>query len=96
MREPVTLPRVPKGKRPQFFDDKSVDHLLTMVLELSTEFYAVYSRLDSLERYLAQTSKLDLAALNAFKPDEAAQADRLAWREQLLERLFRTISIDQD
>lgn len=96
MREPITLPRVAKGKRPQFFDDKSVDHLLTMVLELSTELYAVYGRLDSLERYLAENGTVKLAALNAFTPDEEAQADRLAWREQLLERLFRTVSADQD
>lgn len=95
MQKPVSLPRVPKGKRPHFFEDKSTDHLLTMVLEMSTELYAVYSRLDSLERYLAQKGSVDLEQLDGFKPDEAAQNDRLAWREQFLERLFRTVSVDQ-
>lgn len=96
MREPITLPRVAKGKRPQFFDDKAVDHLLTMVLELSTELYAVYARVDTLERYLAQHGVVDLSALESFKPDDSVQNDRLAWREQLIERLFRTIGADQE
>jgi hypothetical protein len=28
----VVLPRTPKGKRPAFFDDPSVDQLMTFVL----------------------------------------------------------------
>lgn len=95
MTDPISLPRVAKGKRPQFFEDKAVDHLVTMVLELSTELYAVYARLDSLERHLADKGVVDPAELEAFVPGEAGQNERLAWREQLLERLFRTISADQ-
>lgn len=95
MTDRTSLPRVAKGKRPQFFEDKSVDHLVTMVMELSAELYSVYGRLDSLERYLAEKNLVDRKALDAFIPDEAGQAERLAWRELLLERLFRTISADR-
>ena len=95
MTDPVSLPRVAKGKRPHFFDDKAIDHLMTMVLELSTELYTVYARLDTLERTLAARAVIEPGEVDAFKIDDAADAERLQWRELLLSRLFRTISADQ-
>lgn len=95
MSNPVSLPRTAKGKRPQFFDDASIDHLVTMVMEMSTELYTVYARLDNLERFLASEGMIDREKLDNFLPDEAAQADRLAWRELFLDRLLRTVKADR-
>jgi hypothetical protein len=88
---PIDLPRRSKGKRPHFFDDPSVDHLMTMILELSTELSVVYSRLDTLERVLADARLIDRKALEAYEPDEKAEAERAEWRSLFLDRLFRTI-----
>ncbi|HLG87210.1 MAG TPA: hypothetical protein VKZ79_08440 [Alphaproteobacteria bacterium] len=91
MSDKVELPRRSKGKRPTFFDDPAVDHLMTMILELSTELSVVYTRLDTLERVLEEANLIDRAKLEAFEPGPRAEADRAEWRALFLDRLFRTI-----
>jgi hypothetical protein len=87
----VNLPRRSKGKRPTFFDDPSVDHLMTMILELSTELSVVYSRLDTLERVLADAKVIDRAGLESYRPAPEAEVERAEWRALFLDRLFRTV-----
>jgi hypothetical protein len=91
MTSNISLPRRSKGKRPTFFADPSVDHLMTMILELSTELSVVYSRVDTLERFLEEAKVIDRAKLEAFQPNPAAEKDRAEWRALFLDRLFRTI-----
>ena len=91
MTTKTNLPRRSKGKRPTFFKDPAVDHLMTMVLELSTELSVVYSRVDTLERVLDDANILDRAKLESYQPDQAAEAERAEWRTLFLDRLFRTI-----
>jgi hypothetical protein len=91
MSDKVELPRRSKGKRPAFFDDPAVDHLMTMILELSTELSVVYTRLDTLERVLEKAKLIDRANLEAFEPDPKVEAERTEWRALFLDRLFRTI-----
>ena len=95
MTEQVSLPRTAKGDRPHFFENESIDHLVTMVLELSAELYTVYARVDSLERHLEKKGIVDSKELDAFRPDKRAEEERLAWRELFLDRLLRTIKADQ-
>jgi hypothetical protein len=95
MTSNTNLPRRSKGKRPTFFKDPSVDHLMTMVLELSTELSVVYSRVDTLERVLEEAKLLDRSRLEAYQPDEKAEAERAEWRTLFLDRLFRTILEDK-
>jgi hypothetical protein len=87
----VKLPRTSKGKRPHFFEDHSVDHLLAMIVELSAELSVVYSRLDTLERVLEEAKIVDRAKLDAYQPDQKAEAERAEWRTLFLDRLFRTM-----
>jgi hypothetical protein len=91
MNSDINLPRRSKGKRPTFFGDQSVDHLMTMVLELSTELSVVYSRLDTLERVLEDARLIQRDALETYMPDQKAEAERAEWRTLFLDRLFRTI-----
>jgi hypothetical protein len=91
MNTPVKLPRRSKGKRPTFFADPAMDHMMTMIVELSTELSVVYSRLDTLERVLSEANLIERAQLEDYEPDAAAEAERAAWRAQFLDRLFRTI-----
>ena len=39
--EDVKLPRETRGKRPQFFDDPSLDQMMTFLIELTTEVRCV-------------------------------------------------------
>ena len=94
MTSNTNLPRRSKGKRPTFFKDQSVDHLMTMILELSTELSVVYSRVDTLERVLEDAKLIDRARLETYQPDQKAEADRAEWRALFLDRLFRTIRED--
>ena len=67
MTDEFSLPRYAKGKRPAFFQEDGVDHLLAMVLELATELSVAHARADRLEQYLAQTGQLEPAAPEAFE-----------------------------
>jgi hypothetical protein len=91
MNSEIHLPRRSKGKRPTFFGDQAADHLMTMVLELSTELAVVYSRLDTLERILEDAKLIQREGLETYKPDRKAEAERAEWRALFLDRLFRTI-----
>jgi hypothetical protein len=95
MVDKISLPKIAKGKRPVVFDDPSIDHLVTMVLEMSAELYAVYQRLDTVERLLDEAKVVDRSKIDAYKPDAAAEAERAEWRELFLERLFRTVRADR-
>ena len=85
---------VTSGDRPHFFDNPDTDRLLAMILALSGELATVYERLDSLERVLERSGHLDRAAVEAFRPDDAATTDRMAWNEALVERVLRVISYE--
>lgn len=91
MTDEFSLPRFSKGKRPAFFEEDGVDHLLAMVLELVTELTVVYDRVDRIEHYLASTGQLDSAALEAFQPDTKAIAAQDKRRDLFLERLFSSV-----
>jgi hypothetical protein len=91
MAKDINLPRRSKGKRPTFFEDQSIDHMMTMILELSTELAVVYSRVDTLERVLEEANLISRDKLESYKPDPATEAERAEWRVLFLDRLFRTI-----
>jgi hypothetical protein len=91
MTDEFSLPRFSKGKRPAFFEEDGVDHLLAMGLELATELTVVYARVDRLEHYLASTGQLDRAALEAFEPGAEATDVQDKRRDLFLERLFSSV-----
>jgi hypothetical protein len=84
------LLRQSKGKRPHFFEEPAVDHLMAMVLELSAELATVYAKVDTLERLLDDSGVIKRDAALAYQPDAAGEAERGQWRNLFLERLFRT------
>jgi len=91
MTDEFSLPRYAKGKRPAFFQEDGVDHLLAMVLELATELSVAHARADRLEQYLAQTGQLDPAALEAFELGVEAAAAQDRRRDLFLDRLFSSV-----
>lgn len=85
----VQLPRSTKGKRPQFFDDPSLDQMMTFLLELTTEVGVMRERLDTVERLLDDQGSVTRAAIEAYQPSPAVEAERNAWREAFLKRVYR-------
>lgn len=90
--DPMRLPRDPKGRRAQFYDDPGVDQLMAIVVALTAEVSVAFERIDTLERLLAQAGTLRPEAVESFEPDAAASTERLAKREALIERVFQVLS----
>jgi len=85
----VRLPRVAKGKRQQFFDDPAIDQMMTFIIELSAEVSVVYDRLDTVERLLETKGTVSRADIEAYRANEAVEAERMARRDAYLKRVFR-------
>jgi hypothetical protein len=85
----IKLPRRAKGKRPQFFDDPAIDQIMTFLLELATEVSVVYDRLDTVERLLDEKGTISRADIEAYRPNDAIEAERMARRDAYLKRVFR-------
>jgi hypothetical protein len=87
--EQVHLPRDTKGKRPRFFDDPAIDQMMTFLLELTTEMAVMRERLDTVERLMDEHGSVTRAAIEADQPSPAVEAERNAWREGFLKRVYR-------
>lgn len=87
--EAVRLPRETRGKRPHFFDDPAIDQMMTFLIELTTEVAVLRERLDTVERLLDGKGSVTRADIEAFRPSAEVEAERNAWREAYLKRVFR-------
>lgn len=85
----VKLPRVTKGKRPYFFEDQSVDQVMTFFLELMTEVMVLRDRQDTLERMLEEKGAISRDAINSFIPDGDVEGERTAERAAFVSRVLR-------
>jgi hypothetical protein len=85
----VKLPRVTKGKRPYFFEDKSVDQVMTFILELMTEVMVLRDRQDTLERALDENGTVSREDLRSYIPDADVEVERNAERQAFINRVLR-------
>lgn len=85
-----------RGKRPYFFEDQDVDRLLTIVWAMAAELAVTRERLDTVERLLAERELLDRAAIDAYRPDAAAAAERGQWQMDYIARLLRILQQELD
>ena len=85
----VRLPRVSKGKRPQFFDDPAIDQMMTFLLELMTEVSVVRERLDTVERLLDAKGSISRQDIEDYRADSSVEAERTEWREAYTKRVLR-------
>jgi biopolymer transport protein ExbB/TolQ len=88
------IPRVAKGKRPVYFNDPAIDKLMTMLLVVIEELSVTRERLDALERTLAGQDSLDRNALDNYKPDASAMAERDAARAAYIARVMRVVTME--
>ncbi len=89
----VRLPRIAKGRRPEFYEDPAIDQLFAIVTALTGEISVLFDRLDTLERLLTQARLLPAGALEAYLPDASAAADRGERRDELLRRVFAVLEL---
>jgi hypothetical protein len=84
--------RTAKGRRPYFFDDHNVDKLLAMLMALAGEVSVIRERVDTHER-LAEKKKLASSkAIEAYKPTDAVDAERVKWRADYVARILRIVT----
>lgn len=87
----IQTPRKAQGVRPQYFDDPNMDQMHAMIIALATEVSVMADRFDTLERVLDEKGSVSRADIEAWEPDETADAERHEKRDQLIRRLFRTV-----
>jgi hypothetical protein len=81
-------------ERPAYFDAADIDKVMAVLLALVSEVAALRERVDSHERLAATGQPASPDHVEAYLPDDAAEAQREAWREAYLRRLFRVLTED--
>jgi hypothetical protein len=77
-----------KGKRATFFDDPAIDHVVAMLLALSSEVWSLRERVFVIEK-VADESGLDLsAAVEAYQLSGDQQAALSQQRQEFIERVM--------
>ena len=79
-------------ERPTFFPDASNDMLLDLVFALSNELAATRSRLDAMERIMAERKILEPGAVDAWVPSPEAAAARAVDAQAYTGRVFHTLA----
>lgn len=90
----VRLPRVAKGKRPQYFSDPAIDKLLWITLTLCEELSVTRDRLDTVERLLEKRKVVRQADVDAYIPDAKIEALREKRRTEYIERVMRAVQAE--
>ena len=85
----VSLPRQSKGSRPRFFEDPSIDQVMTFMLELMAEVTSIRERLDTVETLLETRGRVTRADIEAYQPSPAEQSRRAAWADGFIQRVMR-------
>lgn len=88
---PLRRHRVHKGRRPAPGPDERVDTLLGMVMALTSEVAVLRERLDAHERLAAAGQSATPANVDAYDPDEAAQQQRAAARQRIIDKVCRPL-----
>lgn len=90
---PRRLPRAAKGKRATFHATDGVDELFAIAVALTAEISVLGERLQTLERVLEKSSRIPRQAVEKYKLSSSESADRVAWREGLIERVFQVLEV---
>lgn len=91
-REALELLTRAPGKRPSFLGENALDHMFTMIMELSSQVWVLKERLyayESLSNQANSTLKQDIEAW-APSPEEAHELE--AMRQAMLQNLFRSVT----
>lgn len=84
----MNVPKTARGKRPKFFEDRSVDYVMAMSMALIEEVAVLRDRLDLVERVAEKKGLLLSDELEKFEFDETALTERETRRRDYMDRLF--------
>jgi hypothetical protein len=87
----MEAPLTPSPARHAFFEQEGVDQLVSMVLELATELWVLRERMYAFERVAARHGIPAAAEIEAWRPNDAEQAELAAMRQKMLGELLRTL-----
>ena len=85
------MPLTARGRRPAFFEDKAIDSMVTIMLELMTELWVSKERQHALEAVLEAQMPGLADKLEAWQPSDEARAELDAQRQQYLSTVLRTL-----
>lgn len=78
-----------RGARPYYFENPDIDRLMTIVMSVAEEAMVTRERLDTIERLLDAKGTISRADIEAYRPDETADAEREMQRQKSIERVLR-------
>lgn len=96
MSEKIELQKKARGQRPEYFDDPSIDKVLSITLALAGEVAVLRDRMDTVERLLEAGEPVTRAAIDAYQPDAHVRDERDAWRETYLDVVLRRIHQERE
>jgi len=85
-----------KGETKFFFEDKTIDILLSMMMSLGSEISALSDRLETVIDLLDARGLAALAEIEGFAPSASQQARRDAARKILIETLLAPFQHEAD
>ena len=88
MNSKIELPRVAKGKKPIYLDERSIDNLMAMIMTLTQEISVLRDRLDTIEKLLVSKKAITLEDIETFEPDDDLVEERRDRRQMLLKRVL--------
>ena len=91
MNSKIELPRVAKGKKPIYLDERSIDNLMAMIMTLTQEISVLRDRLDTIEKLLISKKAITLEDIETFEPDDDLVEERRDRRQMLLKRVLLPI-----
>ena len=91
MNSKIELPRVAKGKKPIYLDERSIDNLMAMIMTLTQEISVLRERLDTIEKLLVSKKAITLEDIETFEPDDDLAEERRDRRQMLLKRVLLPI-----
>ncbi|MCC5795458.1 MAG: hypothetical protein JJT85_12115 [Chromatiales bacterium] len=85
------IPMHVRGTKPRFFPEQGTDELMSMVLELATELWAVRERQAALEHVITANGIDVCSAIESWQPDPKTAEALEAERQRMVNSLFRSL-----
>ena len=87
----IKLPRTAKGKKPQYFEDPTVDKLLSMVLTLMGELSVTRDRLDTVEQLIEKNGLFKVDDIETYDIPEEVNHARMERRSAYIARVLKCV-----